>query len=89
MKVDRGCVDMKGTFFIKDSSERRKLADSHHSCGKFLLLKDFIGLILKGKNHMMPNNEFFVLILIWLFDSSFLLKKLFAVIFVQCSCFFY
>ncbi|KAJ0816328.1 hypothetical protein HanPI659440_Chr00c15g0727851 [Helianthus annuus] len=61
MKVNY--VDMKGTFSIKDSSERRKSADSPHWCGKFLFYK-VSGLILIGKDSM-PNKEFYNLILIW------------------------
>lgn len=46
MKINRGYVDMKGTFSIKDSSERKKKISQtpvSHLCGKFVLFKDFIG----------------------------------------------
>lgn len=90
MKIDCGFVDMTGTFFIKDSSERRKITDSPHSCGKFLLLKALkvSGLILKRKNPM-PNKEFFYLNLIrfvGLLICMFSLKEtLYAVILFNVS----
>lgn len=76
--INGGCVDMKETFFIKNSSERRKIADSSLSCGKFMLLKDFIGLWFdpKGKNPM-PNKDFFDMIFRFGCWTRFFLKETF------------